>query len=509
MIITDELFRIALAKLFRSGIPAKVAVALSGGPDSMLLAWLLRNQKRRNNNLDIYAITIDHKYRPESHREAWRVHEWVKGWDINHIVKALEYKDNLDPSTMNNFEEVARDERYKVMSEICSRESIPALFMGHHRDDQLETFIQRLQGNSSIFGLAGTRSISPLPVARDLSPAESPAQGRLQLQIARPFWEFDKADILETCEASGIPYVTDPTNKDASLTRRNYLRYLIGEVIPNMCATLHTDGSTDGIDLTSPYSSIQRSELIKLHASCHEFATLFEDKAQRLSQYLHSHDLVKEYPHLGSLELTLPRPCFQETDCMVTSRFLYRILHLYSTLKHYHWAYAKLERQLVPRIAQFLEQHKPGTLKITMMNLVFEVTNNDQLDLIPMKIYRCPIVTKNAGAIEKQLSLGVEWSEWELFDSRFWIRARSRTSPKQIRIIPYLHKIHKPMVEELLLAAFRPNAKYNTLPVFLEEDTQKIIAFPTLSIGLPDIGLEYEWSLKSNRFAYCEQPSTV
>ena len=70
MIVSEELFKKSLSKLFRAGMPSKVAVALSGGPDSMLLTWLLQNQKRQMKNLDIYAITIDHKYRSGSHEEA-------------------------------------------------------------------------------------------------------------------------------------------------------------------------------------------------------------------------------------------------------------------------------------------------------------------------------------------------------------------------------------------------------------------------------------------------------
>lgn len=504
MIVSDELFRKSLSKLFKTGFPSKVAVALSGGPDSMLLTWLLHNYKLHVKNFDIYAITIDHNYRRGSHEEARKVHHWIKDWDVLHIIKPLEYKNNIDPRKLSNFEEVAREERYKVMSKICHRESIPVLFMGHHRDDQLETFIQRLQGNSSIFGLAGTRSISPLPRSKDLSPEET--RDKPQIQIVRPFWGYDKLDILDTCKANGVPYVTDPTNADVNLTRRNYLRHLIAEVIPRKSANLNGDSSIQETTNSSPYSLIERSELVKLHSSCHMFASLFESKALELSDYLHKNNLIKEFPQLGALELTFPRECFQGTNYMIVSRYLYRILHPYSTSKHYHWAYAKLERQLVPRIVKFLEKNKLGMLKITMMNLVFEIANNSHSDVVPIKIYRCPIVKKNSISLEKHLSVNKEWSEWELFDQRFWLRVRSKLQNHEIRILPYSHKTHKPMIDKNLLTQFNPNQTHNTLPVFFDDRTQRIIAFPTLSVASSKIDLDYQWAQKKNRFAYSEHP---
>lgn len=56
MAITNVLFRKSLDRLFNGKAPKKVAVALSGGPDSMLLTWFLLQCK-----FEIYAITIDHK----------------------------------------------------------------------------------------------------------------------------------------------------------------------------------------------------------------------------------------------------------------------------------------------------------------------------------------------------------------------------------------------------------------------------------------------------------------
>ena len=121
---------------------------------------------------------------------------------------------------------------------------------------------------------------------------------------------------------------------------------------------------------------------------------MFENRAMALSESLQSSGLIKEFPALGSLQVKFLANVWIKQMGSLQADFFYRILHPYSTLKHYHWAYAKLERQLIPRITRFLEQGQSGTFKLTMMNLVFEVTNNIQSEYVPIHIYRCPITTK-------------------------------------------------------------------------------------------------------------------
>ncbi|EMG48091.1 hypothetical protein G210_1405 [Candida maltosa Xu316] len=303
MIINDTLFEHGLNSLFRSRLPTKVAVALSGGPDSMLLTWLLHKHKINHNAFDIYAITIDHKYRRESRREALRVHDYVKNWELKHIIKELDYDEGTDPTSLKNFEEVARTKRYEAFAEVCYQESIPAIFVGHHKDDQLETFIQRLQGNSTIFGLAGTRRISALPVAKDLPPQ---ADNHPQLRVVRPFYNYDKQDIFDTCAVNDLQFVNDPTNLDINLTRRNYLRHMIGDILPEKAKP------------NSPYEIIDRPSLEQSHASCLEFATLFEEKAHNLSMYLQENNLIETYPSMGSMKIEFPRVCFDPETTVVT-----------------------------------------------------------------------------------------------------------------------------------------------------------------------------------------------
>ncbi|KAG7664262.1 uncharacterized protein J8A68_002177 [[Candida] subhashii] len=456
----------------------------------MLLTWLLSQYTSSNKNskdsTEIYAITIDHKYRPESTEEASRISSIVKPWGINHVIRSLDY-DVEDVKQIGNFEEVARMKRYDEFRNVCHLYGIPALFIGHHADDQLETFIQRLQGNSSIYGLAGTRKISRLPVA-DLPPSAK----HDPVYVFRPFWNFEKQEIVNTCKQNNIQYFDDPTNQDINLTRRNYLRHLINEVIPERI-------QSQGGDKQSPYYCIHKSNLKQTHHLTYELAESFEEKAYELNVLLQSKNQIVTNPPFASLKVTIPRCLFINPNEIVLARFFYQILYPFSSSKHYHWAYAKLERQFLPKVISYLQKNESGTLKLTIMNCCIEITNNVHTSDIPMYIYRCPITTKEIESICYTIDLSADqWSDWKLFDRRVWLRFKNQSLDQSIKIIPYLNKKHKPILSKDIKPQITQAC--NSLPCVLDIAKQEIIAFPTLNIGNT---IESEWSLKDNKYEYC------
>ncbi|RLV96610.1 hypothetical protein JA1_000184 [Spathaspora sp. JA1] len=444
----------------------------------MLLTYLLSQYKHLYSpKTDIFAITIDHKYRPESTDETKHIHEVIKQWDVNHVVRTLSY--DQDVNSIGNFEEVARHKRYLEFENVCKLENIGALFMGHHLDDQLETFIQRLQGNSSIYGLAGTRKITRLP-RNDLSPIDN----HHSVLVYRPFWQFEKQDIVETCKINGVTYFNDPTNQDTNLTRRNYLRHLISDVIPTK---IESDPSR--------YSCISKQELRDSHDQVYNLAESFEDRANNIRNMVEKNNYIKHNQPMGSLNVKLPRSLFTIPNEIVLGKYFYQILYPYSTLRHYHWAYAKLERQLIPKIQKFL-QTNDTKFKTTMMNLTFEVKLED--DILDIMIRRQPIKTTE-GDISLQMTVNDNWSEYVLFDRRFWVRFSSDETT-QIKVIPYMHKQDKPKLAKDFIQGKIVSSEFNTLPCVMYNE--EIIAFP--SVGL--ISEQYkqllrmECSFKENKY---------
>jgi tRNA(Ile)-lysidine synthase len=182
---------------FGASAPA-VAVALSGGPDSMALCWLL-SQWAEKENVQVHALTVDHGLRAESAAEAAQVGAWVKDWPrVTHAVLKIDLPG--DTRIMEN----ARAARYEILSAYCREHSISRIFTAHHQDDQAETFLFRLAKGSGLDGLAAMR--------RETRYSET-------LTILRPLLDKPKENLVAFCRAQKIPYVEDPSNSNDDYAR--------------------------------------------------------------------------------------------------------------------------------------------------------------------------------------------------------------------------------------------------------------------------------------------------
>ena len=77
------------------------------------------------------------------------------------------------------------------------------LFLGHHYDDNLETFLLRKIAGSNYEGLISMQT----KVTRD------------KVQILRPLLQYSKKEILEFNYLNKIKYVNDPSNKNKIYSR--------------------------------------------------------------------------------------------------------------------------------------------------------------------------------------------------------------------------------------------------------------------------------------------------
>lgn len=181
-----------------------VAVAVSGGPDSMALLWLLSQVAQTHGGAEIHALTVDHGLRPEAAAEAAQVGQWVKSWP--HVKHAVLKIDSL--GRQGGIMENARAARYDLLADHCRKNKTRALFVAHHLDDQAETFLFRLAKGSGLDGLAAMR--------RETRYDEN-------LIIMRPLLDIPKSRLIATCRQNSISFVADPTNDDTGFAR-NRLR---------------------------------------------------------------------------------------------------------------------------------------------------------------------------------------------------------------------------------------------------------------------------------------------
>ncbi|KAK6137044.1 hypothetical protein DH2020_029213 [Rehmannia glutinosa] len=183
-------------------VTRRVAMAVSGGPDSIALCiltagWKSDNcdaaaAKGRSKLIDgLLAIVVDHGLRAESAEEANLVYNRVLDMGIKCEVARCEWLDGRPK--LGHLQEAARNKRYETLQNICIQQKISILLIAHHADDQAELFILRLSRNSGVLGLAGMAFISQMFAEfPDFSGDGSKAHGIL---LVRPLLEFSKEDM--------------------------------------------------------------------------------------------------------------------------------------------------------------------------------------------------------------------------------------------------------------------------------------------------------------------------
>lgn len=189
---------------------SRLAVALSGGGDSMALALLASRWARaRRGRVD--ALTVDHRLRPAARDEARQVARWCAARGIAHHV--LTWNAGAAQRGRSALQATARAARYRLLETWCRHAGVLHLMTAHHRDDQAETFLLRLGAHSGLAGLA----------------AMAPVRESAEVRLLRPLLGFSRARLEAHLRASGQDWIADPSNADIAYARVR-LRALIPEL---------------------------------------------------------------------------------------------------------------------------------------------------------------------------------------------------------------------------------------------------------------------------------------
>ena len=122
-------------------------VGVSGGPDSLALAFLSKIYSLKK-NIDVKFYIVDHRLREESSKEAKFVKKILKKSLIH--AQILTWKGK---KPIKNIQSKARDKRYELLTQQCKKLNINNLLIGHHIDDLLENFFIRILRGSGLKGL--------------------------------------------------------------------------------------------------------------------------------------------------------------------------------------------------------------------------------------------------------------------------------------------------------------------------------------------------------------------
>jgi tRNA(Ile)-lysidine synthase len=173
-----------------------MGLAVSGGGDS--LAMLLLADATFPGQVEV--ATVDHRLRPEAADEAAFVAALCAQRGIAHATLAVEVPRQA------NISDAARHVRYAALSAWRERRKLDWVATAHHADDQLETFVMRLNRASGLAGLAGIRAIN----------------GR----VIRPLLGWRRGELAEIVTTTGIAAVTDPSNSDDRYDRARVRKQL-------------------------------------------------------------------------------------------------------------------------------------------------------------------------------------------------------------------------------------------------------------------------------------------
>ena len=193
-------------KLFNKYIDDKpIALAVSGGPDSTAMMQIAALSKKLKNS-NVTVIVIDHGLREESKNEANIVCKNAKL--LGFKFKILKWN-GVKPKT--RVQEIARKTRYKLMTSWCKKKGIEKLFLAHHLDDQVETFLMRLGKGSGVDGLAVMNFVTETS----------------SLKLVRPFLEIPKTRFIEILGITNLEWISDPSNFNS-----DYKRSRIRKILP-------------------------------------------------------------------------------------------------------------------------------------------------------------------------------------------------------------------------------------------------------------------------------------
>ena len=186
-------------KIFEKNINGldKSLVAVSGGPDSLSLAFLTKCYSIKNSVNFRYAL-VDHKLRKNSSLEAKKVVQILKKIGIN--CKILVWKGRKPNS---NIQKIARNNRYRLLVKECKRFDTKTILLGHQMNDLHENFFLRMTRGSGLKGLTS------LGVNSEFS----------NIKLLRPLIDIPKKDLEKLASIVFKNFIKDPSNKNDEFAR--------------------------------------------------------------------------------------------------------------------------------------------------------------------------------------------------------------------------------------------------------------------------------------------------
>ncbi len=147
-------------------------------------------------NYQIIAAHVNYGVRENSAGDQKVIIEYLKGKNIQfEVLTAPQHKEG-------NFQAFAREVRYDFMVELAHKYDVDEIYVAHHEDDHIETYLMQKERESvpMIYGLGGLSFYD-------------------NIKIVRPLLSYSKQELIDYCDKRKISYVIDESNLKNEYTR--------------------------------------------------------------------------------------------------------------------------------------------------------------------------------------------------------------------------------------------------------------------------------------------------
>lgn len=192
----------------------KIAVAVSGGVDSVALLHLVLEWSRVN-DIEVTVFSVDHNLRAESKLEISYIKKLSTKYGFHFVPLSWTCGDKITA-----IQERARKARYELINEGCKRFGISLLLTAHHLDDMLETYLIKRSKKSS-----------------DLALIPNITYFQNNLWVVRPLFNVEKKELIDYLLLNNISWFEDESNK-LDKYERNRVRKKLEVLSPEEKVTL-------------------------------------------------------------------------------------------------------------------------------------------------------------------------------------------------------------------------------------------------------------------------------
>jgi tRNA(Ile)-lysidine synthase len=332
----------------------------------------------------------------------------------------MAWKSQARPSDLPNFESVARKLRYQLMGKACKEHGIKSLLLAHHQDDQAETILMRMIKGQRGPALAGIKSNNGIPECYGLhgiwesggNPVTSPSSMHEGdslpietdgIRIYRPLLGFSKARLIATCETEHMSWFEDHTNKDPTLTTRNAIRHIYNT--RQLPAALSKERllrlAEKLVAATTCRNSLKQSYLSKCEVAG------FSNR---------SGAITIKFPELRHADVILAAEILRHVIVLITPEEHVPISSLQGSVRHIFGHIEFGKHQISPKrfnVAGVFFEPLPGPSP--SLERTWLICRQPYVSSVPKPTFN----------VSLSLNGDRVWTNWRLWDGRFWMRLQS------------------------------------------------------------------------------------